>query len=100
MGNFAYSIHSSKDGKLYNILGRGELPTVVFGRVIKPNSVPGMMYYFPDGVVKRKILEGEEGNKNGYIPCSGGEGKPNFEGGAIFTIPENFNFSDSSFSFR
>lgn len=101
MGNFVSKVHNKQDDKLYNILPTGDMPTVVFGRVIRPNSVPGTMYYFPDGVVKRKVLDGEEesvnGYKdagNGYIPCSNCEGKPHFERGVIFTIPENFNFSD------
>lgn len=101
MGNFVSRIHNKQNNKLYSILPLGDMPTVVFGRVIRPNSVPGTMYYFPDGVVKRKRLNGEDvtvnGYKdigNGYIPCSNCEGKPKFERCVIFTIPENFNFSD------
>ena len=54
MGNYVYSVHNSQDDKLYNILGRGDLPCVVFGRVIREHSVPGMQYYFSDGRVKFK----------------------------------------------
>ena len=62
MGNFASRIHSKEDGKIYNILPMGDMPTVVFGRVIKEHSVPGMQYYFSDGRVKYSVPKNISGN--------------------------------------
>lgn len=85
MGIFASRIHSSSDNKVYNVLPVGEFPTVVFQRVIKPNSVPGTMYYFRDGKVKwRSSAEG--GFNSAQTSYSG----------CIFTVPEDFDFSKMS----
>ena len=92
MGNFASRIHSKEDGKVYNILPLGDMPTVVFGRVIRENSVPGMQYYFQDGMVKYK----DEKQDVGYSYV---KPYPNHSGGGswgiacIFTVPENLDFS-------
>jgi hypothetical protein len=67
------------------------MPTVVFGRVIREHSVPGMQYYFPDGCVKwhvegsskafEHVTPYDDGDDNHWgIPC-------------IFTIPDNFDYS-------
>lgn len=94
MGNFASRIHSKEDGKVYNILPLGDIPTVVFGRVIKENSVPGMQYYFPDGWVKWHV----EGSSEGYEHVTPyGDGDDSHWGiPCIFTIPENFDYSKLS----
>ena len=98
MGNFASRVHSKEDGKVYNILPLGDMPTVVFGRVIKPNSVPGMQYYFSDGRVKYKVnTEGGYGGWEMTIPFideehTGGAGNPR-QLPCIFTVPEDLDFS-------
>ena len=66
----------------------GDMPTVVFGRVIREHSVPGMQYYFSDGRVKYKDNKSvgfsyTEPCINKYdeiVPC-------------IFTVPEDLDFS-------
>jgi hypothetical protein len=98
MGNFASRIYSKEDGKIYNILPMGELPTVVFGRVIRPNSVPGMQYYFSDGRVKYKVdTLGGYGGWEMTIPFideehTGDAGNPR-QLPCIFTVPEDLDFS-------
>ena len=92
MGNFASRIHSKEDGKVYNILPLGDMPTVVFGRVIKPNSVPGMQYYFPDGWVKWHVKGSSEGYE--HVTPYGEYGK--WGTPCIFTIPDNFDYSKLS----
>lgn len=89
MGNYASRIHSKEDGKVYNILPLGDMPTVVFGRVIRENSVPGMQYYFPDGRVKWHVED--SGEPYEYVTPYGNVhewGTP-----CIFTIPDNFEYS-------
>lgn len=95
MGNFASRIHSKEDGKVYNILPLGDMPTVVFGRVIKPNSVPGMQYYFPDGRVKWK--DGDGGTGYSYVKPFPKDGEEKHWGDpCIFTVPENLDFNKMS----
>ena len=98
MGNFASRIHSKEDGKIYNILPMGELPTVVFGRVIREHSVPGMQYYFSDGIVKFKKDGQDTMSKNGgwdgveiKYPKIHEERLKSFP--CIFTVPEDLDFS-------
>lgn len=88
MGNYVYSVHNSQDDKLYNVLGRGDLPTVVFGRTVKEHSVPGTQYYFADGKVK--FLTGSGVGFDLTEPCHDkyGEIVP-----CIFTVPEDLDFS-------
>ena len=95
MGNFASRIHSKEDGKVYNILPLGDMPTVVFGRVIKPNSVPGMQYYFPDGWVKWHV---EDSSKTfEHVTPYADPNSPDLWGTpCIFTIPDNFDYSKLS----
>ena len=93
MGNFASRVHSKEDGKVYNILPLGDIPTVVFGRVIKENSVPGMQYYFPDGRVKWHV----EGNNFEYVtPYTNPNDSDLWGIPCIFTIPDNFDYSKLS----
>lgn len=94
MGNFASRVHSKEDGKVYNILPLGDMPTIVFGRVIRENSVPGMQYYFPDGKVKWH----EEDSETPYVfvkPYPESEEDEDVHWGTpcIFTIPEDFDYS-------
>ena len=71
MGKSVSRIHSKEDNKEYNILPVGQMPTVVFGRVIRQGSKPGMMYWYGDGTIKREPVTNEEKShaeeKNGYI---------------------------------
>ena len=92
MGNFASRVHSKEDGKVYNILPLGDMPTVVFGRVIRENSVPGMQYYFQDGMVKYKAEEQDVGYS--YVkPYPIHENERVWGIACIFTVPENLDFS-------
>lgn len=94
MGNFASRVHSKEDGKVYNILPLGDMPTVVFGRVIRENSVPGMQYYFSDGRVKWRDNNQQIGYS--YVkPFPKNEDDDNYKWGipCIFTVPDNFDFS-------
>lgn len=95
MGNFASRIHSKEDGKVYNILPLGDMPTVVFGRVIKPNSVPGMQYYFPDGRVKWHV-DGSTNNFEYVTPYTDPINPDAWGIPCIFTIPNNFDYSKLS----
>lgn len=94
MGNFASRVHSKEDGKVYNILPLGDMPTVVFGRRLKKNSVPGMQYYFRDGRVKwqdggddfvKPFLRNHDdiSTRKWGIPC-------------IFTVPEDYDWNKVS----
>jgi len=83
MGNFASRIHSKEDGKVYNILPLGDMPTVVFGRVIREHSVPGMQYYFSDGRVK--FQDGDKGKRDNM---SNGGG---WDAVIPFTKPKEFS---------
>ena len=89
MGYNVGRIHSKEDDKVYNILPMGQIPTVVFGRVIRPNSVPGMMYWFGDGVLKKL----SENTEYGYEVCGFNGGENIFGYPIIFTVPEDFDFS-------
>jgi hypothetical protein len=98
MGNFASRVHSKEDGKVYNILPLGDMPTVVFGRVIRENSVPGMQYYFPDGWVKWHV-EGSSKTFEHVTPYAVEEqelGEDKWGTPCIFTIPDNFDYSKLS----
>jgi hypothetical protein len=92
MGQFVSRVHNRQDDKLYNILPIGDMPTVVFGRVIRPNSVPGMQYYFQDGMVKYKDEEHDVGYS--YVkPYPINENEMVWGIACIFTVPENLDFS-------
>lgn len=98
MGQFVSRVHNKQDDKLYNILPMGDMPTVVFGRVIREHSVPGMQYYFSDGRVKYKVnTKGGYGGWEMTIPFidekhTGDAGNPR-QLPCIFTVPENLDFS-------
>lgn len=97
MANSITRINSSNENKIYNIEQYGSLPIVVFGRTIKPNSVPGTQYYFRDGIVKvnNDMICGFEpifiygGNINEW---DGGTRIPSGQS-CIFTVPDNFDFN-------
>lgn len=92
MGQFVSRVHNKQDDKLYNILPMGDMPTVVFGRVIREHSVPGMQYYFADGMVKYKDEEQDVGYS--YVkPYPIHENERGWGIACIFTVPENLDFS-------
>ena len=94
MGQTVNRIHSKEDDKIYNILPIGQMPTVVFGRRLREQSIPGMQYYFSDGRVKWK--NGGDSfvkpfPKDGYDETARQWGVP-----CIFTVPEDYDWSKVS----
>ena len=88
MGQFVSRVHNKQDNKLYNILPMGDTPTVVFGRVIREHSVPGMMYYFADGQVKYLVHQGK-----GYLATIPIVDRDDEALPCIFTVPEDLDFA-------
>lgn len=90
-------IYDSKADKLYSI-SDGGFPTVVFGRCIPINAVPGTKYYFEDGCIKLSSKDVESTGMS--VIDSKGNWSYIYETennkSCIFTVPKDFEYSKLS----